>query len=36
MTRKQDSAKKANWKEPMQELMQGQEDFLRPLLQEVL
>ena len=32
MTRKQDSAKQTNWKE----LMAGQEDFLRPLIQEVL
>src|SRR5215831_18917067 len=32
MTRKQDSAKKANWKE----LMSEQEDFLRPLIREIL
>jgi putative transposase len=32
MTRKQDSAKQTNWKE----LMAGQEDFLRPLIQEVV
>jgi putative transposase len=32
MTRKQDSAKRADWKE----LMAGQEDFLRPLIQEVV
>jgi transposase-like protein len=32
MTRKQDSAKRAEWKE----LMAGQEDFLRPLIQEVI
>jgi transposase-like protein len=32
MTRKQDNAKKANWKE----LMKEQEDFLRPLIREVL
>jgi len=29
MTRKQDSAKRTDWKE----LMAGQEDFLRPLIQ---
>jgi putative transposase len=32
MTRKQDSAKQTDWKE----LMAGQEDFLRPLIQEVV
>jgi transposase-like protein len=32
MTRKQDSAKKTNWKE----LMSEQEDFLRPLVRETL
>ena len=32
MTRKQDSAKKTNWKE----LMSEQEDFLRPLIREIL
>jgi putative transposase len=32
MTRKQDSAKRTDWKE----LMAGQEDFLRPLIQEVV
>ncbi len=32
MTRKQDSSKATNWKE----LMAGQEDFLRPLIQEVI
>jgi putative transposase len=32
MTRKQDSAKRMNWKA----LMAGQEDFLRPLIQEVV
>ena len=32
MTRKQDSAKSVNWKE----LMAGQEDFLRPLIEEVI
>ena len=32
MTRKQDIAKKSNWKE----LMAEQEDFLRPLIQEVI
>lgn len=32
MTRRQDSAKRTNWKE----LMAGQEDFLRPLIQEVV
>jgi len=32
MTRKQDSAKKTNWKE----LMAEQEDFLRPLIREIL
>ena len=32
MTRKQDSSKTTNWKE----LMAGQEDFLRPLIQEVI
>lgn len=32
MTRKQDSAKRAEWKE----VMAGQEDFLRPLIQEVI
>ena len=32
MTRKQDSAKKTNWKE----LMSEQEDFLRPLVREIL
>jgi putative transposase len=32
MTRKQDSAKKRNWKEVMSE----QEDFLRPLIREIL
>jgi hypothetical protein len=32
MTRKQDSAKRVNWKEVMGE----QEDFLKPLIQEVL
>jgi putative transposase len=32
MTRKQDNAKKRNWKE----LMSEQEDFLRPLIREVL
>jgi putative transposase len=32
MTRKQDSAKRSDWKE----LMAGQEDFLRPLIQEVV
>jgi putative transposase len=32
MTRKQDNAKKANWKEIMTE----QEDFLLPLIREVL
>lgn len=32
MTRKQNSAKKSNWKE----LMAQQEDFLRPLIQEVI
>jgi len=32
MTRKQDSAKKANWKE----LMAHEEDFLKPLIREVL
>ena len=32
MTRKQDSAKRANWKEVVAE----QEDFLRPLIREVL
>lgn len=32
MTRKQDSAKKTNWKE----LMAEQEDFLRPLVQEIV
>jgi putative transposase len=32
MTRKQDNAKKTNWKE----LMSEQEDFLRPLIQEIL
>jgi putative transposase len=32
MTRKQDSAKRTEWKE----LMAGQEDFLRPLIQEVV
>jgi putative transposase len=32
MTRKQDNAKKTNWKE----LMDQQEDFLRPLIQEVI
>jgi len=32
MTRKQDSAKKRNWKE----LMSEQEDFLRPLIREIL
>jgi hypothetical protein len=31
MTRKQDNAKKTNWKA----LMTEQEDFLRPLVQEV-
>jgi hypothetical protein len=31
MTRKQDNAKKTTWKE----LMAEQEDFLRPLVQEV-
>ncbi len=32
MTRKQDSSETTNWKE----LMAGQEDFLRPLIQEVI
>ncbi len=32
MTRKQDSAKRANWKE----LMAEQEDFLRPLIEQVI
>ena len=32
MTRRQDSAKRTDWKE----LMAGQEDFLRPLIQEVV
>jgi transposase-like protein len=32
MTRKKDSAKKVDWKA----LMAGQEDFLRPLIQEVI
>jgi transposase-like protein len=32
MTRRQDSAKQTNWKE----LMREQEDFLRPLIQEIL
>ena len=32
MTRRQDSAKRTEWKE----LMAGQEDFLRPLIQEVV
>lgn len=32
MTRKQDSSKATNWKD----LMAGQEDFLRPLVQEVI
>src|SRR6201994_181822 len=32
MTRKQDNAKQANWKE----LMKEQDDFLRPLIREVL
>lgn len=32
MTRKQDSSKATNWKE----FMAGQEDFLRPLIQEVI
>ena len=32
MTRKQDSSKRTDWKE----LMAGQEDFLRPLIQEVI
>jgi putative transposase len=32
MTRKQDSAKRTDWKQ----LMAGQEDFLRPLIQEVV
>src|SRR5512140_3235235 len=32
MTRKQDSAKRVDWKE----LTEGQEDFLRPLVQEVI
>lgn len=32
MTRKQDNAKRTDWKE----LMAGQEDFLRPLIQEVV
>lgn len=32
MTRKQNSAKQAGWKE----VMGGQEDFLRPLIREVL
>lgn len=32
MTRKQDSSKATNWKE----LLAGQEDFLRPLVQEVI
>jgi transposase-like protein len=32
MTRKQDTAKNANWKE----LRKGQADFLRPLIREVL
>ncbi len=32
MTRKQNSAKQADWKE----VMGGQEDFLRPLIREVL
>jgi putative transposase len=32
MTRKQDSAKRTDWKE----LMAGQEDFLRSLIQEVV
>jgi len=32
MTRKQDSAKKTNWKE----LLSEQEDFLRPLIREIL
>jgi putative transposase len=32
MTRKKDSAKRVNWKE----VMAGQEDFLRPLIQEVI
>jgi hypothetical protein len=32
MTRKQDSAKAVDWKE----VIRGQEDFLRPLIREVL
>jgi transposase-like protein len=32
MTRKKDSAKQINWKE----LMAEQEDFLRPLIREVI
>src|SRR5215467_7261218 len=32
MARKQDNAKRTDWKE----LMAGQEDFLRPLIQEVV
>jgi putative transposase len=32
MTRKQDSAKAVDWKE----VMRGQEDFLRPLIREVI
>src|SRR5947209_18395017 len=32
MTRKQDSSKATNWKD----LMAGQEEFLRPLVQEVI
>ena len=32
MTRKKDGAKRVNWKEGMA----GQEDFLRPLIQEVI
>ena len=32
MTRKKDSAKKLDWKA----MMAGQEDFLRPLIQEVV